>query len=87
MGLFPLSEVEGEPDVIYDDAPMTLGEFETGAEAERVKDLLAGAGIVSVLHSGQNAHGEMWHAVEVKGTDFERGLQVVESGLGVSPAE
>ena len=66
---------------------MTLGEFETRDEAERVKELLAGAGIAAVLHSGENAHGEMWHSVEVKGTDLERGLEVVEAGLGASRPE
>ena len=87
MELFPLAEAEGGPDMLYDDAPMTLGEFETEGEAERVKELLAGAGIAAVLHSGENAHGEMWHSVEVKGTELERGLQVVEAGLGASRAE
>ncbi len=82
MGLFPLSEVAGGPDVLYDEAPMTLGEFETKDEAEQVKQLLTAASIPSVLHSGENAQGEPWHSVEVKGTDLERGLQVVESGLG-----
>ena len=80
MGLFPTSEVEGG-DVLYDDAPITLGEFETKDEAEQVKQLLTAASIPSVLHSGENAAGEPWHSVEVKGTDLERGLQVVESGL------
>ena len=83
MGLFPASEIEGAPDVLYDDAPMTLGEFETKEQAERVKELLAAAGIPGVLHSGENTHGEMWHSVEVKGTELERGLQVVATGLGV----
>ena len=86
MGLFPLSEVEGEAGMVYDDAPMILGEFETKGEAERVKEMLAGAGIASVLHSS-GEEGKMSHSVEVKGTDFERGLRVVETGLGVREAE
>ena len=82
MGLFPLPEVEGEDGVAYDDSPMTLGEFESREEAERVRQMLAGAGIESVLDSGDDADGKTEHSVEVKGTDLERGLRVVEAGLG-----
>ncbi len=87
MGLFPLAEVAGEQGAEYADDLMTLGEFETSTEAERVKSLLAGAGIGCSVVSEENAHGEMLHTVEVQGSDLERGLQVAQRGLGVGQVE
>ena len=78
MGLFPLGET-GE-DVVYDDGMMTLGEFETADEAQRVHGILTGAGIVSTLEQDEDGT----HFVEVKGTDLERGLSVVSSAMNLS---
>ena len=81
MGLFPKSEVEGEDGAVYDDSPVTLGEFETPAEAERVKQLLAAAGIACQMVSGEDSHGEAWYEIEVQGTDLERGLAAAAPAL------
>ena len=81
MGLFPKSEIAGQDAVVYDDAQMTLGEFDTAGEAERVKEALAAAGIQSELRSGENTHGEPWYEVLVQGTDLERGLAVAAPAL------
>ena len=80
MGLFPASESEGQP-VVYDEEPMTLGDFETAAEADRVRTQLAQASIESTVSTEVRGNGETWHTVQVKGTDLERGLALVGAGL------
>ncbi len=75
MGLFPEAEVGG---AAYGDEWMTLGDFDTAAEAEKVRELLAGAEIEAQVNAEEEGY-----AVEVKGAELDRGLLVVARGLGV----
>jgi hypothetical protein len=82
MGLFPLGELDGEP---TDSAGMvTLGEFDTEAEAERVAAMLGEQGLACRLDKQMSDGDDLpSHTVEVRAEDRDRALAIAAAALGI----